>query len=285
MSIGEKIQQLRKSQGLSQEQLADSLNVSRQAISKWETDQSSPEIDNILALSKMFSVSTDELLGNDDGDNGNVGARNGEDSSFKTSSTMEDIKRTISFTKQAKGLFVHIDKKVCFIIFTVLCIIAIGVCIIVDFALNKQITWAAYPILSVIVGWLILFPLIYRKYTISLCLLFVTVIPFLYFLNKITPEPDWFYGMGVPISIVGIVMVLVTYLLFRFAKINIWYKLAITVFLAGIVSAIIDYIVDDFLRTNTSLIITIINFLSCLLIAVLLWITGYLKNKAKSAAQ
>lgn len=63
MTFGERIQQLRKSVGLSQEQLADTLNVSRQAVSKWETDQSAPEIEKLLALSKAFSVSTDELLG------------------------------------------------------------------------------------------------------------------------------------------------------------------------------------------------------------------------------
>ena len=57
MNLGERIQHLRKNRGLSQEQLADSLNVSRQAISKWETNQSSPEIENILALSREFAIS------------------------------------------------------------------------------------------------------------------------------------------------------------------------------------------------------------------------------------
>ncbi|MGI6174639.1 MAG: helix-turn-helix domain-containing protein [Christensenellales bacterium] len=65
MNIGERIQQLRKASGLSQEQLAEMIGVSRQAISKWETDQSSPELEKVLALSKVFSISTDELLGKD----------------------------------------------------------------------------------------------------------------------------------------------------------------------------------------------------------------------------
>lgn len=64
MTLGERIQLLRKAAGLSQEQLAEIVGVSRQAVSKWETDQSSPDIENILALSKAFSISTDELLGN-----------------------------------------------------------------------------------------------------------------------------------------------------------------------------------------------------------------------------
>ena len=51
--------------GLSQEQLADIVGVSRQAISKWETGQSIPDLDKIILLSKTFSVSTDVLLGNE----------------------------------------------------------------------------------------------------------------------------------------------------------------------------------------------------------------------------
>jgi len=62
MNIGDRVQQLRKGMGLSQEQLADIVGVSRQAISKWETGQCMPDLDNIVLLSKTFSVSTDSLL-------------------------------------------------------------------------------------------------------------------------------------------------------------------------------------------------------------------------------
>lgn len=62
MGISEKIQQLRKSNGLSQEQLAEQLNVSRQAISKWESGVSFPDIEKIVLISELFSVSTDYLL-------------------------------------------------------------------------------------------------------------------------------------------------------------------------------------------------------------------------------
>ena len=62
MTIGEKIYELRKCKGLSQEQLALEIGVSRQAVSKWEADQSTPEIDKILALSDFFGVPTDYIL-------------------------------------------------------------------------------------------------------------------------------------------------------------------------------------------------------------------------------
>lgn len=62
MNIGEKIQQLRKANNLSQEQLAVQLEVSRQAVSKWELNESTPDTDKIIQISRIFSVSTDYLL-------------------------------------------------------------------------------------------------------------------------------------------------------------------------------------------------------------------------------
>jgi len=62
MTFGEKLQQLRKKQGVSQEELAEQLDVSRQAISKWENEGSVPDSGKIVALSRIFSVSTDYLL-------------------------------------------------------------------------------------------------------------------------------------------------------------------------------------------------------------------------------
>ncbi len=62
MKLGEKLQQLRKKSGLSQEQLAAQLTVSRQAVSKWELDETMPDTDNVIQLSRLFGVSCDYLL-------------------------------------------------------------------------------------------------------------------------------------------------------------------------------------------------------------------------------
>lgn len=61
-NLADRIQQLRREHGLSQEQLAEKLNVSRQAVSKWESAQAQPELDKIIALSELFCVTTDYLL-------------------------------------------------------------------------------------------------------------------------------------------------------------------------------------------------------------------------------
>ena len=62
MILADKIIELRKRSGMSQEELAEKLGVSRQSVSKWEGAQSTPDINRILQLSEIFSVSTDTLL-------------------------------------------------------------------------------------------------------------------------------------------------------------------------------------------------------------------------------
>ena len=63
MTFGGRLQQVRKAAGLSQEQLAELVGMSRQAVSKWETDQAAPDIDKLALLCGVLGVSADELLG------------------------------------------------------------------------------------------------------------------------------------------------------------------------------------------------------------------------------
>ena len=65
MEFGEKLQALRKSRGLTQEELAEALFVSRTAVSKWESGRGYPSIDSLKELSGFFSVSIDDLLSGD----------------------------------------------------------------------------------------------------------------------------------------------------------------------------------------------------------------------------
>lgn len=65
MSFGENLANLRKQKGWSQDDLANNLNLSRQAISKWENNQSKPDVDNVQKISKAFGIKIDDLLDND----------------------------------------------------------------------------------------------------------------------------------------------------------------------------------------------------------------------------
>ena len=82
MKIGNKINQLRKLSGMTQEQLAEKLNVSRQTISKWESDSTSPDLESIVKISRIFHVSLDDLL-----KEGEAGVSNKTDEEI----TLEDL--------------------------------------------------------------------------------------------------------------------------------------------------------------------------------------------------
>ena len=82
MEIGNKINQLRKLSGMTQEQLAEKLNVSRQTISKWESDSTSPDLESIVKISRIFHVSLDDLL-----KEGEAGVANKTDEQI----TLEDL--------------------------------------------------------------------------------------------------------------------------------------------------------------------------------------------------
>lgn len=62
MNMADRIQYLRKSKGLSQEELADKVGVSRQAVSKWESEQSTPDLEKVITMSDFFGVTTDYIL-------------------------------------------------------------------------------------------------------------------------------------------------------------------------------------------------------------------------------
>lgn len=62
MNLGENIKKLRKDKNLSQEQLAEMINVSRQAISKWESNKACPDMENLILLREIFNVTLDDLV-------------------------------------------------------------------------------------------------------------------------------------------------------------------------------------------------------------------------------
>lgn len=70
ITTANRLYELRKQHGYSQDELAEMLNVSRQAVSKWERSESSPDTDNLIALARLYNVSLDQLLGFDVNKNG-----------------------------------------------------------------------------------------------------------------------------------------------------------------------------------------------------------------------
>lgn len=105
MALSEKLYTLRKKSGLSQEQLAEQLKISRQAISKWESGASSPESDKLIALSNYFNVSLDYLMKEDN-----------EQSKDTPQATQSKTAQAAERTQRSVGLIICIGGIICLIV-------------------------------------------------------------------------------------------------------------------------------------------------------------------------
>lgn len=111
MNLGDKILQLRKKNGLSQEQLGEKVDVTRQTISNWELGETAPNPEQLKKMSKAFNVSIDEILDND---------------------SKEFLINKISNTEKLAGIIIKILKVigiviVIYIIFMIIAVIGLGV--------------------------------------------------------------------------------------------------------------------------------------------------------------
>lgn len=94
-TIGKKIQLLRKNEGISQQELADKLNVSRQTIGKWESDLSLPDIESLVKISHLFDVSINELLDIENNDQERIPITYEQIQTVLTNIQMENRKRNL----------------------------------------------------------------------------------------------------------------------------------------------------------------------------------------------
>lgn len=105
MNIGERIYELRKAKGLSQEELAEKLGVSRQSVSKWETGAATPDTDKALAMSRIFDVTTDFLL---TGQYNPANSHTGKVTYSQTSATESEAAKMKSNKKELKKTIITI---------------------------------------------------------------------------------------------------------------------------------------------------------------------------------
>jgi len=117
---------------------------------------------------------------------------------------------------------------------------------------------------------------------LSLCTFTVLTLPYLYVLSKITPVTDWFMPVGLPSAVAGIVSVWLLFLLFRYIKINVWYKEAISVFwLGAVVTPVINYFADIYVGDSPFNWDTVLTAFACIVASAVLGILGYNKSKQK----
>ena len=135
MTLGQRLQDLRKQAGLSQEALSEKMAVTRQTISKWELDQSTPDANYLIQLSARFSVTTDYLL--------------------KGQIREEPENQEVSSTQPPKRDW----RKITLVTFSSGAWIAAAVCLICDYVTGLALDWSLIACAAIAVGWFVLLPL------------------------------------------------------------------------------------------------------------------------------
>lgn len=153
IEIANRLLQLRKQNNLSQEELAFKLGISRQAVSKWERAEASPDTDNLINLAKLYNVSLDELLKSDEFIEGNDIVK-AEDYEYRNqNNTNEDLKDYdyIEIDEEIPKSKVILNARVKNIIGTTISIIFVIIAIILKTDYPTLNLYGAYPILVTIV--------------------------------------------------------------------------------------------------------------------------------------
>lgn len=208
MTLGEKIQRLRKQAGLSQEALAEQVCVTRQTISKWELDQSTPDLDLLSRLSDLFQVSTDYL-----------------------------IKPELVQPGQPPARMAHrLPQKlrpILLAVLTALALAAVCICLICDYFTAEALSWSWIAIASIAAAWLILLPVLTaRRNVLPKTLLAVSVVPLalLAALALLLGQPVIF-TLGAGITLVSSAVLWAIYGIFRKCRGRLWRALGFSLLL------------------------------------------------------
>ncbi len=189
--IGKFIAKCRKEKKLTQAQLAEKLNITDRAVSKWETGKSMPDSSIMLELCEILGITVNELLSGEEID-------------------ME------SFEKKADENLIALKRKdennmtknvIISILFSVTLLIGIMVCLICNIAISGNLTWAPIPVSSIVFAWVISFPSIIlgkRGVVVSLISLSVFIIPYLFLLGNLVKVKEVF-SVGAVVAVISIV--------------------------------------------------------------------------------
>lgn len=200
MTLGEKIQKLRKQQGLSQEALAEKVTVTRQTISKWELNQSTPDLDFIAQLSEIFSVTSDYLIKED---------------------MIEPDK--LPYKKHQYRISER-GKRTIWGLFSAAALIAICVCLICDYFTAEKLSWSMISAAAILAAWIVTLPFLIAKTKIILkTLLAVSAvpIPLLAILALLLNRP-LIFTMGTYIVFIAIIDIWIIYGIFCKCHKNLW---------------------------------------------------------------
>jgi Predicted transcriptional regulators len=275
--IGNFICELRREKGMTQKGLAEKLNVTDKAVSKWERGAGYPEITLIPQLADVLEVSSGELL------LGERSTGSEKENSAQENPPMTLIADTIEYVNQYKGSKAN---RIALISMTFAFLTAAFVCLLCNYVIDKTFSWSLYVVGSEAAAWLIVSPLLAGKrhrVAMSLAALTITVMPLLMLIEHLCPAKGWVFPFAFSITAVSLAGLWLTAILFACKRIRHsgWFRASIVTFVFGnIVNLSINGIVRYYLSTPANISAPVVAF-SCAFSAVVLAIIGNLKRPAK----
>jgi len=199
--IGKFIANCRKNKKLTQAQLAEKLNITDRAVSKWETGKSMPDSSIMLELCEILGITVNELL-------------SGEEIDMESYEKKAD-ENLIALKRKDEN---NMTKNVIFsILFSVTLSIGVMVCLICNIAISGNLTWSLIPVSSIVFAWVISFPSIIlgkRGITVSLASLSVFIVPYLFLLGSLIKVREVF-SVGTVVAVTSIVFLWIIVTVFR----------------------------------------------------------------------
>lgn len=200
IKIGKFIAECRRKKNLTQAQLAEKLNITDRAVSKWETGKSMPDSSIMLELSKILGITVNELLSGEEIDM--------ESYEQKANENLIALKRKEE-NNMTKNTIVSI-------LFSAALLVGIMVCLICNIAISGSLTWSLIPVSSIVFVWVISIPSIVlgkRGIVASLISLSIFIVPYLFSLSSLIKTKEVF-SIGSSMAVASIIFLLAVPFLF-----------------------------------------------------------------------
>ncbi|HJC25464.1 MAG TPA: helix-turn-helix domain-containing protein [Candidatus Eisenbergiella merdavium] len=232
--IGKFIAECRREKKLTQAQLAEKLNITDRAVSKWETGKSMPDSSIMLELCGILGITVNELLSGEKIDTGIY--------EKKADENLLALKRKDENNRKRNGIVS--------LLFSAALLTGILVCLICDLAASGGLTWSPIPVSSIAFAWAVAFPGILlgkRGGAASLISLSVFIVPYLFLLSSLVKEKEIF-SVGTAAAVPSVLFLWIIAAVFtRFWKKRKGFALGITFLLAVPFILIINVILSKML--------------------------------------
>lgn len=263
--IGKFIAKCRKGKNLTQAQLAEKLNITDRAVSKWENGKSMPDSSIMLELCEILGITVNELL-------------SGEKITMENSEKKAD-ENLIALKKKDEN---NIRKNVVIsIIFSTTLLIGFIVCAICDIATSGKLTWSMIPMSSIIFAWIVSFPVMIlgkKGFLGGLIAISIFTIPYLYILSNLINVKAVF-SIGAIMSLISIVYLWILFGIVNRLKMRKLFALGI-IFLSLIPFMIlVNIALSKFISEPIIDVWDILSIFIMLIVAFAFFVCDYAKNK------